>query len=650
MPSFSSPRLVDGAPFGADVVVIAGKQWFAVNESSAEEPRSLPAEPSWWAWTVDAARRLLWVAATEQGDLFGTLHPEGTRPVAGHVWGRFIRSAARSPESLVVAEFHRPAVVLGPDGQQSERVLPEAELIAALPDGALLAFSRQKITLVSRTGESSPVPRPDDWMDEAHTALVAEDGAVHVLGISEGATREAIHQRFDGTSWSAVAEGPRAALAGRLVGADAGQGRLVAVQSRMEKPLGAETLWFDGAWRSEPLRLGPGWRLPPGHNPWEPFVKAVGRDPATGHLLLVAVGAHGPVLAVYAAEGFWKVVASLAMQTPGATAARGLSAEALSEVLDCAEFGLRAADRSVVMVGATGDCSGASWRLEGSFGALLDALPAPGKIPVPELNVPPPAFHALVKREEGSQKFWTATVEGATCTIAWGKRGAKGQSKSSLAKTAARAQADAAKKAEEKLAEGYEVVPEGPEVARSGARQSFPFTRGETEPTAGNALGNPEIAGGPTCSTCDRPMSLVIQLARHPERLPLRKHAGLAIWVCVTTSCRPWQRDGGANAAQLLGEDAAVPSGARAIAFETSVMEQEGGAEDEPPPARSHLGGFPVWIQDEDRPLCDVCSDPMAFALQIDGHDAEHNFGDDGSGYAFVCPRECSAKFLSQSC
>jgi predicted DNA-binding WGR domain protein len=698
--SFVSHYLLDGAPFDADVVVVTKDRWFAVKDGVASPPLTLPSAPGWSAWAVDVARRTLWVAGLDDGTLFGTLGPGGTRPVAGHPWSKFVRSAACSLEALIVAESSRSAVVLGPDGSESERSLPESELLAALPGGALLSFSRRAITLTSPDGAATPIPRPDDWMDELHTVLATDDGVVHALGICESDRKESSHLRFDGQSWSPAIEGPRALLAGSVVGAGVGGGQLVVVQSRADKSVRAETAWFDGAWRSEPLRLGPGWRPPPGSKTSDPFVKAVGRDPITGHLLLVAIGAQGPLLAIHAAEGFWKVVATLALRTPGTPSARAWRPEELSELLDEAEFGLRAVDRAVVMVGATGNASGASWRLEGSFGDLLDALPPPGKIAVPRLDIPPPDFFALVKREEGSSKFWSATLEAATYTVSWGKRGAKGQSKSSNARTAVKARAEVEKKVEEKLTDGYELIAEGPEVARTGTRPAFAFSRRATpipagdspgEPGApdddsiappdatadavdapdtsadlleasadllaapeatGNVLGGPGVTGGPACVTCGQPMSLVIQLARHPERLALQRHAGLAIWVCVAATCRPWQLDGGANAAVLLGEEAPVPEGAEPLAFAPAVTETERGDasgenDDSSPPSK--LGGFPGWLQGEERPLCEVCSDPMAFALQIDAAEAGHNLGDGGRGYVFVCPRECCARFLSQS-
>jgi len=61
------------------------------------------------------------------------------------------------------------------------------------------------------------------------------------------------------------------------------------------------------------------------------------------------------------------------------------------------------------------------------------------------------------------------------------------------------------------------------------------------------------------------------------------------------------------------------------------------------------LGGRPVWIQADETPKCS-CGRKMVFVAQIESRAGGGiNFGDHGTGYAFICARcKNRAKFLWQ--
>jgi predicted DNA-binding WGR domain protein len=190
--------------------------------------------------------------------------------------------------------------------------------------------------------------------------------------------------------------------------------------------------------------------------------------------VLVAVGRNGPVLGVYAGEGVWKVIASIELDT-GLERAEKLPEPRAKLLLPDVLFGFRVSDRTLVAEGCSDDVSGAGFRFEGSLAPILDALPPRGKIPIPRSDVAPPSNYALVFKDEESNKFWNATIDGASYTLQWGKRSAKGkpQSKVFTAKSPEKARADLTKKLEEKLDDGYELVAEGADVARTATRPAF---------------------------------------------------------------------------------------------------------------------------------------------------------------------------------
>jgi hypothetical protein len=61
--------------------------------------------------------------------------------------------------------------------------------------------------------------------------------------------------------------------------------------------------------------------------------------------------------------------------------------------------------------------------------------------------------------------------------------------------------------------------------------------------------------------------------------------------------------------------------------------------------------GEPFWLQGDETPICNTCSQPMKLLAQLEvgpEYETEMNFGGGGCAYLFDC-KECeSAKFLWQ--
>lgn len=170
----------------------------------------------------------------------------------------------------------------------------------------------------------------------------------------------------------------------------------------------------------------------------------------------------------------------------------------------------------------------------------------------------------------------------------------------------------------------------------------------------------------PLCESCGAAMQHVLALGAHDPRLPLQKHAGLAVFVCNSgKGCATWDPDSGCNKVLLLSEEQreqkalAEPPRARggpkpspvverlAIGYKTRVEHSPETEDVEPTEAASKVGGFPVWVQSPQVPECSKCAKPMRFIAQLMEETAEVNFGG-GDGYVFCCAKEHQAKFLWQ--
>jgi hypothetical protein len=194
-----------------------------------------------------------------------------------------------------------------------------------------------------------------------------------------------------------------------------------------------------------------------------------------------------------------------------------------------------------------------------------------------------------------------------------------------------------------------------PWMARKAwSRRGWRFELAETgEDQFGGIPPGVSLETWPVCTNCLHPMVSVITLTAHRSRLPLRRHAGIALFVCE--SCDSFEPDGGANAALLLPHQstdrlAHPPAG---IEGETTIIEERalvyqrerrrGGEIDD------KVGGPPDWLQSPETPACQVCGRPMWLIAQFsDSLDPGLNFGS-GVGYVFTCPDEHDARFLWQN-
>ena len=175
----------------------------------------------------------------------------------------------------------------------------------------------------------------------------------------------------------------------------------------------------------------------------------------------------------------------------------------------------------------------------------------------------------------------------------------------------------------------------------------------------------------PLCRTCGSPMQFIAQLPLchcGDERLVARGQR-LLLFQCQNQPglCEEWDADGGGNAALLVSESGLqrldVPSGPTLLDAVSPVgfreyddSRQENSPDDgyyealaEDSQVLGKIGGRPDWIQGDETPSCQ-CGERMVFVAQLECHGGGGiNFGDVGSGYAFVCPKcSHSAKFLWQ--
>ncbi|MFT3774199.1 MAG: hypothetical protein QM820_53225 [Minicystis sp.] len=275
-----------------------------------------------------------------------------------------------------------------------------------------------------------------------------------------------------------------------------------------------------------------------------------------------------------------------------------------------------------------------------------------------------------LKLQQGDrEEFWFASHKGTTWTVRAGLRGAKPTERTHKLAAAATAKAAYEKAVRAKLEKGYEHAPEKEAAAIIPGKTSHRIKLGKTgEDDFGGLPAGITKDTWPTCADCSRPMMHVLTLHAHEERLPLRKHAALVLFVCSSDGgvCETWDADCGCNAAVLLTAAAlrkkalgAAPKGAggekapevikaRKIAYRPAFeADPEANQNAEDVPAISKVGGYPSWLQGDDTPACETCEKPMRFVAQLNEIDDALNFGG-GDGYLFCCSDEHAAKFLWQ--
>ena len=62
----------------------------------------------------------------------------------------------------------------------------------------------------------------------------------------------------------------------------------------------------------------------------------------------------------------------------------------------------------------------------------------------------------------------------------------------------------------------------------------------------------------------------------------------------------------------------------------------------------SHLGGYPVWIQDDATPKCPACGNRASLVVAIGSDDTDLLWGDSGYWYIFACKKTAECRGLEK--
>ncbi|APR78489.1 Hypothetical protein A7982_03836 [Minicystis rosea] len=539
--------------------------------------------------------------------------------------------------------------------------------LASSPPALALAASASGCVSVGFSGEvsrlaggkfGSVADAPNGFVERTSTNMgIDESGRLFLVG------GEPVHGTklltdawsFDGRAWSEIpAKGNTPATTGAWIAFDAARGAWIYVGGHLKSYApNPKTYEHDGKkWSSFASDFGDGLKS-------LVSITLLAYDaPSATTFLIGSPDYMSHVLYVYRGAGAWEAIASV---------------ECPSDISGIAYDSIR---RVLVWGGAVSL-------------AEMDVAPLLGSGPRPLADMPPPpektakgtkaapAEEALAPavwlriREGDSDKFWFAALDGASWTARWGRRGGKANEKSHALASEKEARAAYEKAVNEKIRKGYEHAAEKEDAARIPGKTSFHMVLGKKgEDTFGGIPAGVTKKTWPVCADCKHPMAHVFLLHAHAERLPLEKHAGIALFACNGAfsggSCMSFEPDGGCNAALLLtaddlekkplraaptgpgGEEAPAIMSAQKIAY-TAQFEPDPSADEnaEDLEATSKVAGYPVWIQGVQTPLCAECHEPMRFVAQIQEDDEALNFGG-GDGYLFCCPDEHGAKFLWQ--
>jgi hypothetical protein len=174
----------------------------------------------------------------------------------------------------------------------------------------------------------------------------------------------------------------------------------------------------------------------------------------------------------------------------------------------------------------------------------------------------------------------------------------------------------------------------------------------------------------PTCASCESEMHFLGQLRADEQS----GEDLLLLFMCQSDPgmCDEWDADAGGNKVVAVSADGAAlakpadkKNALRPTSYAAKIAHVAG---DDYDTARSEwskssgksqrqvlgqIGGRPAWLQGEEIPSCNACSEPMSFVAQLEeGPDADTsmNFGGGGCAYVYRCG--CSkdqAKMLWQS-
>ena len=197
----------------------------------------------------------------------------------------------------------------------------------------------------------------------------------------------------------------------------------------------------------------------------------------------------------------------------------------------------------------------------------------------------------------------------------------------------------------------------------------------DPEASSHATVGGKPLAGAgtrwPCCSSCSSPMQFLAQLPLASlDEAKGHQDQVLLLFQCQGNPgmCDEWDPNAGGNAALLVEETGRVPmpvpkgetllSGESRLRLVEYLPVQSQRTDDDnyweavdTPSSQvvGKLGGAPLWIQADETPSCE-CGARMTFVAQLEERGGGHiNFGDSGTGYAFVCLLcRDSAKFLWQ--
>lgn len=514
------------------------------------------------------------------------------------------------------------------------------------------------MTIIDENGE-----RPFGGTSEAKLTpkfdLFAYDDrteTLHALSKSGTGKKTACHHSTykDGKWASKDASPPVSDFSGAMVATASG---LVAVRAKKEKPFEPTTWLFDGAeWSAHPLEIV-GFKPPKDATRGGLLLLAYDSVSARAFMVLAQHDKPG-VIAVHDGDGKWSLVGELPF---------GPSTKYPQDRFNfflSLSFAYRACDRTLVVWGNTNSGTATRAFRELPLGTMFDALGAPKEADAGVVSKktaaskPGSSSYYLRFRDEESNKFWIGKVEGSSYAVQWGKRSTKGQAKSFECKSEDAARAELAKKAQEKINDGYERVAEGEHAARTGQCVIHPIELAEEKPAAGEDVYLGDGYGklrAPSCKSCGKKMSMFACIHRDPKRTPWKRLHAVAAFLCDETTCHGDDPNGGDNLVVCVTDpsdlDGGPSEGALSIRYEASTTEDERApdAEEWDEDARwSKLGGY---AQGPHSPpgecTCDVCGSKMALLVQLE--QAGWNFGDGGCGYVFLCPEECSGKFTFQA-
>lgn len=160
----------------------------------------------------------------------------------------------------------------------------------------------------------------------------------------------------------------------------------------------------------------------------------------------------------------------------------------------------------------------------------------------------------------------------------------------------------------------------------------------------------------PVCRDCHSPMTFVMLLHRHEQRLRLRRSDAVALFHCTGHGD---ERPRAAHSAVLLlsaeqlrrepgGLVGAGPLGHKQLRYARASEPNPWalGSHRLGDPYTNKLGGYARWLGEERTPLCSECGRAMALVAQICADlDPALHLGD-RVGYLFLCPQEHEGRFI----